>query len=63
MTVEVDGRKLRRCPFCGSLDLDIVPSDDGKNENVVCEGCGGSGGEGRTSEAAATAWNRRTIFP
>jgi len=50
--------ELKRCPFCGSEELDIWQNDCG-NRFVVCLGCGASGRDERKADKAVEVWNRR----
>lgn len=56
------GRKLRRCPHCGSRDLILVAKDegeDGKFCKIQCRTCGLGGCYYKTISPAITDWNGR----
>lgn len=48
---------LRRCPFCGSDDL-----DDERIDAIVCTNCGATGPDAKYEDPAEARalWNRRT---
>lgn len=67
--------ELKRCPFCGSLSVELstaaeIDMDDedcaGEQWAVVCNynngGCGATSGYRNTPEAAVEAWNRRQTW-
>ena len=53
--------EIRPCPLCGSIHCDFV-YDDGMVW-VACKDCGAMSGDYTSKEAAAIAWNFRTILP
>ena len=51
------------CPFCGSMQIDIMEGDDEDGETaywVICQECNAGGPEGETVEEAQHVWNTRS---
>jgi Lar family restriction alleviation protein len=51
------------CPFCGSMQIDIMEGDDEEGETaywVICQECNAGGPEGETVKEAQRVWNGRS---
>ncbi len=51
------------CPFCGSMQIDMMGGDDDEGETaywVICQECHAGGPEGKTAEEALRVWNERS---
>lgn len=59
----METRKLKACPFCGSMKTGVFDYPYKKPGlrgcYVFCERCGASGGKHDTIEKAVNAWNSR----
>ena len=55
--------KLKPCPFCGNEKIAILTDSENPYFLACCSayvnGCGATGGEGRTVQEAADKWNKR----
>ncbi len=52
--------KLKRCPFCGGVPIEVVDDETEEKYGVKCFSCGGCiYPEKDTLDDAIEAWNRR----
>lgn len=53
--------QIKRCPFCGSLHVDLVQPAKIFNGAwaVYCDNCGALGGISISQDEAAECWNQR----
>ncbi len=50
---------LQPCPFCGSANVQLVPTEGGAGFYVICGGCDAEGPARHNDGFAVKAWNRR----
>ena len=55
----VERSELLPCPFCGSADIDLVPTYHAGRGTPICTDCGANVGVHDTDEENNAAWNRR----
>lgn len=58
ITMSKTKSKLKDCPFCGSLEIDIVEDFDGTFE-IFCSSCGVKHNNLPTQRKAVLRWNTR----
>jgi len=52
--------ELKRCPFCGSNDVDADGWSSSETSGPACNNCGASAGDGsKTPEENIMLWNTR----